>query len=510
MKQLTKIFVVVWFLSTAYEAAAINLKAKLPLSRISTISVNGKTVICALFPGRNKPLVAKRVRGLGSVYKTVRATAAQRAACSEADSGGLGTISLAALPDASSIVGSGNQSTVVRLSAVSGTPPTLPELGQGSIKNIFWRSGVVDSIAYGTPTSGQCAEFFNSTTDGESGGTNACYLSQGVGQSFETVLRSGTSLCYMKNAMTDAMVSAGVVTRVRGRFPNNDVTQIFSPPSSGSRIVEVRASAGGGENSRMYIRVYGSNTNRDNQDKYRFDFWSCEPGQSQPQEIENTLVKVDGRYISSSRNAGDHGVGQTLVTAYLTPDGEALVFDRSRSRTVEAASTGGSFRFKSQMEIDSENVIRTKVSDLFNNISRKGYSVSRASGSTVAELRFLEGAYKEQYRLNGGAPEDRTSGVEYRDTFYASAPSQSYLSELASVDLNTDPFYSTLDDVVFDPTGYSCSVTPDIVVGINLAAVAFAPIEAICEGVRLDGMDFCNSDNDVSSAYQNFNSVCPH
>lgn len=487
---------------------AISLQAKLPLSKISTVTVSGRTVLCGLFNGRNKPLPVKRVKGRGSVYRTFRASAAQKAACRNSNESELGTVSLAALPDISTLVGGSNSSAAVGISAVSGTPPVLPDLANLAPENLFWRPGVVNTIASGSPSVGQCSEFFGSSVDGESGGSNACYLAQSVGQSFETVVRSGTSLCYMKNAMTPAMQAAGAVARVSGRFPSNDIRQVFSAPSGNrSRVVSVQA----GDGTNMFIRVYSESANTANNDVYRFDFWACEGGPSDPpQEIENTRVKADGSFISSSRSTGSYGTGGSTVTAYLRRGvNDGLEFDRSRNRSAEMAVSRNSDRFKSSLLIDAENIIRTKVNDFASNVSRKGYSVARVSGDSVADLRFLEGAYKETHQLNSDPPHNRFSGIEYRETFYASAPGQAFISELSDVDFTTDPFYQSLDDVGFDSGGYSCSTNPDIVVSMNLDAPAFAPVAAQCEGVRLDGMDFCNSSNAVGAAYNNYRNVCP-
>src|SRR6185295_6641330 len=42
---------------------------------------------------------------------------------------------------------------------VTGTPPALVSIPDASVKDLFWRPGVVDAIAGGTASPEQCSEF---------------------------------------------------------------------------------------------------------------------------------------------------------------------------------------------------------------------------------------------------------------------------------------------------------------------------------------------------------------
>ncbi len=483
-------------------------KEKLPLSRISNITVNGKQVICALFSGRSHYHVAKRVRRRGSVYQRIRGNAAQRAACLNLSN--LGTVSLSELPSSADLVRTNSVSSAIRPAAVSGTPLNLPDIPDSSLKDVFWRSDVVDAIVSGSPSAEQCSEFFNSQTDGFSGGLNACYLTQNVGSSFETILQSGTSLCYMKNAPTQANVDAGIVSLISGSLPGGSADNLFSTPSgSSSRLVRVDASQGGEQSQIIFIKVYGSSTNSSNGDNYRFDIWFCNEDSGNPQEYESARVTSDGRFISSGSRNQDGRTSSSTVTAYLKREAGSLIFDNDRTRTAEIFSITDSENFQSSLEVDSSNVIRNKVYNNFNGETRKAYSVTEVSGASIAELKFLQGAYKELYARSEEEQYNFQTGVEYRDTYYAAAPNNTYVSELSAVNLNTDSFYSSFADVDFDNSSFSCSATPDVRVSMNLAHQDFAPIQAACEGTRLDGMDFCNSDSTVQQASSNYFSVCP-
>lgn len=499
---LTTIFLSLFFVNSA--VADTSLIEKLPLSRISKITVSGRSVTCARFSGRTKFIPAKRVRG--SVYRKIRSTAARRAACAAISDSNLGNVSLSDLPGADQLVSENASSSNSSILAVSGTPPALPDIPSVGVNSTFFRSGVLDSITAGTASDEQCSELFNSTTDGHSGGVTACYLTQNVGYAFQNILTSGTTLCYMKNAMTNAMLDAGVIARTSGSFPNGNIEDIFSTPSgNSSRLVKISFP---GASDTIFIKVFGANSNSSNGNTYHFQYYSCDGEPSAVSEIEETFIKTDGRYLSSSSSNSDDRLSSNEVTAYLTRVAGELTFDGSRTRTASSISQSGSDQFKSYLELDSSNVIRNKVYDIFSLNSRKAYSISKISGTSIAELRFLEGANNEKHVDLSFGTNTYTAGVEYRDSLYVSAPSNTYVSELSDVNIDTDEYYSSIDDVTFDSSGLSCSATPNVAITLNIADPNFAAVQELCEGVRLDGMDFCNSDTELQQAFNNFNSTC--
>lgn len=495
-------------ISVNTSSAATSLIEELPLSRISKITVNGKSVTCARFSSRTKYIPAKKVKG--SIYKKINSTAARRAACLAISDSSLGSVSLSELPGADQLVSENTSSSNITSFSVSGTPPALPDIPSIGVKSTFYRPGVLESIIAGTASDDQCSELFNSTADGYSGGISACYLTQNVGYSFQNILQSGTTLCYMKNAMTTAMLNAGVIARASGSFPNDNVDDLFSTPSgSSSRLVKISFP---GDPSSIYIKVFGANSNSSNGNTYHFQFYSCDGSPSAVSEIEDSEIKTDGRYIStSSSNRVDEGrVSSNRVTAYLTRTNGELTFDNTRTRTALSTSQANSDKFKSYFELDSSNVIRNKVYDIFSSNSRKGYSISKISGSSISSLRFLEGANNERHVDLSFGTNTYTAGVEYRDSLYVTAPANTYVSELSNVNIDTDEFYASIDDVSFDSSGFSCSATPNVAITLNLANPAFSSVQTLCEGIRLDGMDFCNSDSDLQQASNNFISTCIH
>lgn len=482
-------------------ANAATLKAALPLSRVATTTVHDKRVTCALFRGRSKWVVAKRVTG--SVYRHITGTPAQRAACLQV--GNLRTVSLQNLPDTDRLVGENTQAQAARISSVSGTPPALPDIPDLGVSLLFWRPGVINRLRTGHATLADCQEFFNSPVDGFSGGMNSCHLTQGVGYSFQTILSSGVDLCFMKHAPTQANLDAGGISLVHGHFPDNDVTQLFAVPSDSPKVVRVDLPG-----KIFFIKIYDAATNSHQGDIYRFETWSCK-GQPLPIQYSSTRVTADGRFITTM-NHSDHGVNSFVVTAYLRREGSSFLFDNSKSRsaTILFHAEDDSSHFKSVLTIDAENIIRNKVHEVRASDERKAYSVTRISGASVAELRFLEGAYKERHLRNDVEDFLFSSGTEYRDTLYAAAPNGDLMNDLDEVDPGTDSFYSAIEAVDFDASPYSCSDLGDIEVLLDPTNGNILPISTACNGVRLQRMDFCSTDTDVQGALAGFQSQCIH
>lgn len=435
---------------------------------------------------------------------------------------------MTSIPDTSSVLSSNNSSSsAVHRSSVSGTPPLLTDL-PGNIKATFWRPGVIEGINSGSPTEAQCHEFFAGTADGQSGGMGACYLAQGVGYSFQSILESGTSLCYMKNFPTAVNVASGGVTVTRGSPPGGNISQIFSVPNgSAARTIQVSVSgfedsrsrretgrAGSGEGApadqTVYIRVDSAAANARNGNQYGYSLWFCEDG-NVPTGYERTTVSLSGEYRSKHTDRGDGGTFSNDVRAFLrNVDGE-LVFDTSRPRkaSVTASRSGEeSFRFKSDVVVTADNLIQNKVYDIFRDRSRKAYSVAEFTGAGIGEFRFLQGAYGDLNTESGVTLGSFESATEYRDSYYAAAPESELVDDRDALDISADSFYNSAPDADFDAGDLSCSALADLAVTINMTNSTVRSSVSHCEGERLEGMDFCRSDEEVALAERNFFSSC--
>ena len=466
------------------------------------VKVSGNT--CVMNKARSKWVPAVK-SGACYTEKKKKVKAAHRTACR----GLLGSQlkRLSQLPSTAKLAkASGSGASV---SAVSGEPPVLSDIPAMDLKTLFWRDGVVDGVLGGTPTELQCSEFFNGDTDGYSGGMNACNLTAGVGYSFEPILSSGTSACYMKNFPTLANMEAGALTLVSGTFPGNDPAKMFNPPATSDRLVKVMAAdPSTGDPQNIFIKVFSTAHNDTKGYRYRYDLWFCDSDSGSARQHESTYVAFDGKYHASNSGMNEHGSYSSSVDAYLASESGSIVFDTDRDRRADVSfeqQGGGSF--KSRLLINSDDEIHNLMYDL-GQMTRKAYSISNFSGNSTADLRFLQGAYKDiQYM--GDTPLGSYDGaVEYRDTFYASAPASAYLAQLDAVNLATDSFYASVPSVDFDTSGYSCSADADIVIGMDMQHQVMQQIASECEQDRLDNMNFCWENTDLQNAMQGVFTSC--
>ncbi len=425
-------------------------------------------------------------------------------------------VNLANLPDAGNLVRSApSTSAIVSANSigsqsVSGTPPTLSEIITTGPSTIFWAPGVVSSVASGSPTTEQCNEFFNSSSDGSSGGFLSCYMTQSAGYALSEVVRSGTTMCYMKNMPTQEVFRAGGFRVTDGTLPGGNVANLFKTPSGSTpRIVRIVMSGDPEGESKGVIKVFSESQNASSGDQYKYEMVFCDGGSTTPQEVEKTRITSAGEFISSSTNnnsEGGNGVYKSTVRAFLRSEGSNLVFDNTRSRTATQAGTGdspgGAFARKAQVTINGDNEITSKEFDIQGSDVRKAFSVSRFSGTGMSSMRFFEGAVKQTFSFG-----DFNGATEFRNSSYVAAPSNSYISALESVDLSTDSFYSGTPTVNAESASVRCNAAADIEITVDMTSDIMQSVTAGCEGERLDGVNFCGS-SELQQALSNFNTSC--
>ncbi len=456
---------------------------------------------------------AKKING--SKYEVLSsAPSSLKIACSRLIKPGSAK-SLTALADVSKIVtansaASGRVSSAsgVGIRDVSGTPPTLAEIIAGGAETTFWQAGTVAAVAGGSPSNDQCNDFLGSSNDGASGGFLSCYMTEGVGYSVGQIAQAGTTMCYMRSFPTQEVQDAGAVTVVSGTLPGDNISNLFNTPTgSAARVVKIQT-AGEEQSLSIYLRIKSASQNAAAGNQYAFEYFACEPGQSSPQEYESVRISAGGEFISSALNSdGQGGIYGSTVRAFLSRSGAALAIDSRRARI--AAFTGVrdvNESFKSLISINGSNEIRSKVYDRHSGFSpRKAYSISRFSGSGVADLRFFEGAYKDDGSGNAGF----NGAAEYRDSFYARATANSYISDLSEVNFATDSFYQSAPEVTGTLTEFSCDIPASIVLNLNMDSPEMQAIRVSCEGGRIDGNSarFCRS-TALQNAQTGYQSSC--
>lgn len=486
-----------------------------PLGRKKLMTIEDTTCGYISSLGKWKVVEAVEINGPRTYYQVkALATTEEKARCKKLP-GARSITSLKKLPAPTKLTKAAPQSEGARLAVVSGVAPTLPKLSSGEVdlSTTFWSEGVIDALLDGDPSEEQCQQFWAGVEDGQSGGMAACFLTDGVGHSFSTMLMGGTSLCYMKNAPTLTNLQSGAVSLISGTLPDNDVTKLFSPPLASDRLVNVQAQHDEFGSQNIFIRIYSQESNIAEGYHYRYDLWFCNPGQDAPSEKENTSIKINGAYKTRviGRDRENNSAFSTMITAFLrmTNDGHP-VFDTSQDRRAVVAFDGGEqSSFKGDLVITSENKILFKSYESFDGEDRKGYSVAEFSGTSLENLRFLAGANRHH---NLTRNETFQVATEFRDNYYAAAPESELMSELNDVDFEEDDFYSEPPSVNPNITGYSCSPQPDVVVAMDMGHEGMRQVRQTCEsGNRMEGGAFCSNDETLQQAMEAWFEACqPH
>lgn len=416
--------------------------------------------------------------------------------------------SLSKIPNASKLL----VARGVGLSTVSGTAPAIASMSSIPLKNVFWNSGVIDAIVGNTANASQCNQFYSTSTDGASGGYDACYTAQDVASTISDVIGSGTTLCYMRNIASASSVTNGSLRLVSGSFPASDPAQLFSIPSgSTSRIIKIMISGeeDGPPEAGFYIVIKSRGENSVAGNQYAYTAYSCEGTASTPVEVEDTAVKTDNRYTADIISSGENRFS-AAIRAYLSEVDGVVSFDSTRDKTIQMVSNQGSSAFKGDMTITPSNYIIAKRYGIFPSEIFKAYSVSRFSATSIGTLRFLESAFERSTSYDSGSTyNNTTSAVEYQDTNYKISTSNVFLPWLTAVDFAVDSFYTSVPSVPTISTTFNCnSVTPDVVISVNMATETMSAVRNSCEGERFRDVNFCGNDSEVNAASTNFHAAC--
>jgi len=379
-----------------------------------------------------------------------------------------------------------------------GTPPLLIDLPTTPLKNIFWSDGVIEDINLGTPTVNSCQEFYGGGEDGTSAGLGACYLAQNVGYSFETVLQSATTFCYMQKMST---APAGVT--VAGA---SSVAEALKPEADGEdKIVKAVITGFPGEDAGFtgFFIIPSRETNKSNNNLYSHKLFFC--GGGIPNSVERAEIKNNLDYTLSQINKEDGGgVFASSVSSRISVDAnDRIVFNPETEKEVTTSSEGGGCAFnKAEMKLKNGRIFQKSFDSCGGPEDRKAYTVVAYTGTTVSSLRFREGGFKDNFS---------SIVTEYRDDRYVKATNNNdFNGQLNKVDLATDEFYleaPTIDTSEVD--AFNCDRT-DVAVNITMdfSNPELAQHAAPCEDKALDGMNFCRSDSQVNNAELGYFSDC--
>jgi hypothetical protein len=388
-------------------------------------------------------------------------------------------------------------------SAVSGTPPALTSIPSLDVKNVFWREGVIDGIISGTPTEEQCNEFWTGSSDGQSGGFGACHLAESVGHSLELMNESGTSLCYMKNFPSAKNLASGGVEVVSGKLEGG-ISKIFAPPSGSPKIVKVKVTGFEEEGQSspdedVFIKVYKQS------DKviYKVDLWFCQQGEIRGRD--SISIADNGNFKSITENNDQQGAFTATVTGRVQLASGRVDFDPSVNRKAFASFSGTEGSFKSAIEISSENIISMKTYDSFGGTTRLSNMLTRFSGTSPENISFLDGAFRQIF----GENESFEGAAEWRNSYYSTTEESELLSKVKTEEaIQTDEFYNTAPASEFDLSRLSCDANPDVELKLDMSNPTLRESVSVCEDRPFRNMQFCQNNESVGQAMQNYANAC--
>jgi len=365
----------------------------------------------------------------------------------------------------------------------------------------------VNDIATGTPPSpGSCQEFFGGT-DGQSSSFFGCNMAQGVAEVFAKMIGSQTLVCITDKIPTQANLDSGGIVVVDGSLPSGKITKLFETPSGKkARVIKIQGPAG----QDVFIRVAANETNLAKSNQYAFEAFICQSNSIIGYNSAN--ITLGGTFKSTVQHpfGFEQSTAGRMIFQITSPlkkgSGGSLEFDASADRTAEFTGVDGSTSLASKITITGANVIKSRFRRQTASETHKTYSESKFQGTDSLNLQFLEGAAKGEFSHNQAGSRTFSGATEYRDSFYASAPSNSFMTSVSALNFGTDEFFTkTLSAPEFP--SFDCSVDPDVTLLFNFAAPTMQAIAQQCSST-IQNPNFCMTQT-IIGAQVRYPSVCP-
>lgn len=440
--------------------------------------------------------------------------------------GGVGNLqSLSDLPDSSALVAtSGSSNAATFTAAVSGASnaPKLSAIASLSATErdeLFWDNVIAEINNAETVTNAQCQAdpLWGGRSDGDAAGMSGCFMTEVVFRAFEPVVRSGGSVCYMKNlptAESGVTISSGY---------DGEPAELFNQPEDDRHV---RVNVTGGEEGGEIVNIIVKGSNSVGSDKYHVDLYFCSENSGTPRGVEQIRVnKGSGEISSFNVNDDQYGTNRSRIIGYLKQSGDSIGFDPSRDKSANVShdyeEEGRSGKFKASITI-SDGSLSVKTLDETvegggETWNRSQHALAQYSGNAIKDIKFLQGAFTEKSSCDdseggncpdfGGEEEHSYSAaLEFRDTTYVSAPDNALLDDLS--DLSDDFYSSSLNVKTTELADYDCSKSPDVTVEMDFDDSAVDAIRQECDGKNFDnGNSYCWT-SDFQEAEDHYWNAC--
>ena len=316
--------------------------------------------------------------------------------------------------------------------------------------------------------------------------------------------------CYLSRAATQSNLDGGGISLVGdSSFPGSAVENLFTPPSSSSaRVIKLQI-RNGDRDSDIFVQIDGTATLATESLDYRVKLYGCDDDPTaDPSTFDQISVSSDGSFVASTAGLRDGQISITLrgTVSYNSETGE-YEYDSSAGNTADIVfiNEGSSASNKYNVTVQS-GTIMIKLMEIGSTSQRNGIAKIGYLGG-VSDLAMTQGGTKWQTLTNNVETESSSGGFEYRDTRYASAPSNSFLSDIQSTDFSTDEFYLSNPSFSLDTSDFSCGTIPDVTVQIDMSSSTMQAIQDECEGFIPTNTRFCESDA-IDDAETGFETNC--
>lgn len=403
------------------------------------------------------------------------------------------SFAVGSLPRIDRIVSSGASN--VSVAQVQGTPPAFTDISTIGAESLFWRPGVIDEILSGAPSPNACTEFSGIGADGSSAGDAGCMMTQRVGLGFRSIIEGAENLCVLKNGLTEDNLASGGVSLVSGDLSGaGGVANLLNAPAAAGRLVAVdQVNTGAGDRT-QFVRVASVTENVAAGRLFQAEMWQCRDGQ--PQRAETIAIDSNGLFVNLIRQKNTfENLTQVVIGSLQQLADSSYRFDSARARSARIVAGSSTFFSTWDIGLDASNRMSMRSFSGFTSGAGTERSVTIADlqGSNVSQMRLLQVAHRQLLLSDGLPVSPAVASMEYRDTGYFSAPS-SQLAAIAAGTSFSDPFYTTVPASTVDLSSYSCALTPEIRLQLDLAHDGIRNSTAQCTDTELEDYNFCGTE----------------
>ncbi|EKD41308.1 MAG: regulator of chromosome condensation RCC1, partial [uncultured bacterium] len=187
------------------------------------------------------------------------------------------------------------------------------------------------------------------------------------------------------------------------------------------------------------------------------------------------------------------------AAASITEDADGLIqFDSDATKTANVYfSSDDTMTFKADINIEGD-VLTVKNYHSFADFTNKNKTVSQFSGSSLDDVRFLQGGFASQMTFNSSEQDAFYGAMEYQTNTYADVDQGDYYDLVNNYDFSADTFYdgtaSLAAALLSAVSDYDCATTADVVVTMDFTNADVLAVKAECESKKLSNMNFCDGD----------------